>query len=409
MGLFSIFSGKKPEAIEKKGDRHFDQRAFGPAKLEYEKAAAKNDTAPSDDPGFKERILEKIARSKHELALQHTQKAGELMEAGCFAEAGDRLSLAMSLTEDPALEAEILTLTDQVNASHRVDPGETIDTTAEDADPSDLDMDESEYFTALLNALPPEELEAYPGYGSTFAKGFIAMNQGDFATASTCFETALSDNGPETSFIHLELATCRLNQNDPQGAKELALAFLDHLPASTRGWQILCEALWGLDEFDLALEHLDACPDAITKSSEIEILRGETLIQSNEIEKAEALYHSVIKAGNRDVAIVRHLAGTCELLDKPQQANDLYTELMNRCTSCGTRPDPNLNLRYAETCMALGEPTDQILDIYLELATQDPANRSYYFTRVSEIYSKLGNETQAERFRQFAAGREEQN
>lgn len=409
MGLFSIFSGKKPEAIEKKGNRFFDQGAFGPAKLEYEKAAARNDAAPSDDPGFKERILEKIAKSKHELARQHTQKAGELMEAGCFAEAGDRLSLAMSLTEDPALEAEIRTLMDQSNASHGVDPGETIDTTAEDADPSDLDMDESEYFTALLNALPPEEQEAYPGFGPHFAKGFIAMNQGDFDVASACFESALDDHGTETSFIHLELATCRLNQNDPQGAKALALEFLDHLPTSTRGWQILCEALWSLDEFDQALERLGACPDAIAQSSDIEILRGETLIQSNEIEKAEALYHNVIQSGNRDVAIVRQLAKTCELQKKNQQANDLYTELMNRCTSCGARPDPNLSLRYAETCMALGEPTDQVLDIYLGLATQDPANQSYYFTKVSEIYSKLGNETQAERFRQFAAGKEEQN
>ncbi len=409
MGLFSFLSGKKPETIEKNGDRHFDQGSFGPAKLEYEKAAAKNDSTPCNDPGFKQRILEKINLSKHELALQHTQKAGELMEAGCFADASDRLNLAMSLTEDQGLRAEIQTLVNQANDSHQVDPEEPIDTVAEDAGPSDLDMDENEYFTALLNALPPEEQEAYPGYGSDFAKGFIAMNQGEFDLASDCFETALEAHGPETSFIHLELATCRLNQDDPQGAKALALEFLEHLPTSTRGWQILCEALWSLDEFDQALEHLVACPKAITKSAEIEILRGETLIQSNQIRKAEALYQGVIDSGNRDVTIVRSLAKTCELLEKPQEANDLYTELMNRCTSCGSRPDPNLSLRYAETCMALGEATDKVLDIYLDLATQDPSNQGYYFTRVSEIYSKLGNETQAERFRQFAAGREEKN
>ena len=43
-----------------------------------------------------------------------------------------------------------------------------------------------------------------------------------------------------------------------------------------------------------------------------------------------------------------------------------------------------------------------ILEIYLSLVKEDPENRHYYYSRVSEIYSKLGYEGEAERFRSFA-------
>jgi len=408
MGFFSLFSGKKPEALEKKGDTLFAEKAFGPAKLEYEKARAKNDAAPSDDPAFKTRIEKKIAGAKQELAKMHTLKAEELMEAECFTDAEDRLTLAMTLTEDADLKSRIKNLLAEINDLPRQNQGAGIDKVTENMDKTDPaintmdEIDENEYFAALVNSMPPQEQKIYPGYGSAFKKGFIAMNQGDFDLASTYLEMALEEQKPETCFIHLELATCRLNQDDPSEAKILALEFLDHFPTSIRGWQILSEAMWGLGEFDEAMEQLSLCPKEISNTIEMEILRGETLILSNEVKKANSLYLSLVNKGKRDQAVLINLAKTYELLSDHREANKLYLELLNQCASCGAKPDPNLRLRFAETSMAMGEATDKEIEIYLDLAKEDPFNKSNYFKRVSEIYSNLGNPAQAERFRLFA-------
>ncbi len=417
MGLFSFFSGKTPEAIEAKGDQLVERNAFGPGKLEYEKAAARNRTHPSKDPDFAGRIEQKIGAAKHSLALEHFNRARELVEAGCLDDAADRLSLAATLTRDTALLEAIGAMMNRENmpALHPSEESHGTQENGPDADGSvpgeplsdeplgdGLDMDEDEVFEALVNALPPEEQAAYPHYGPAFVKGFLAMNQGDFQGAATAFTAALDAHGSQTSFVHLELATCLVNLNQANQAKALVLEFLDAFPASLRGWQILGEALWSLEEFNQALDHFTACPASITQATDMEILRGETLVRSNRIKEAQALYQGLLKAGNRDDAILRHLAMVCERLEDHRTANDLYLELINHCSRCGARPDDALRFRFAETSMALGEMSDKLIDIYLDLAIKDTENKGRYFQRVSQIYTALGEETQAERFKGFA-------
>lgn len=439
MGLFSFFSGKTPEAIEKKGDQLFGRGAFGPGKIEYEKAFARSRVSPSKDPDFTARIEGKIADSKHCLALEHVERAESLLDADCQTDAADRLTLAATLTTDRALldRIEMLNSQKQISTSNLAknnhirgeNPhetgGQTLDEPSEseqgvqydganldqldlnepDLDRSgsdDLDMDEIEVFTALINVLPPDEQEAYPIYGPSFIRGFLAMNQGDFHGASTAFKTALEENDNQTSYIHLELATCLVNLNDGAGAKDLAIKFLDTFPTSFRGWQILGEALWSLELFDEALDRFAASPPSISRETPMEILRGETLVLSGRIDEARTLYQGLVNAGNRDEAVLRHLAMACERLGEISAANELYLELINHCSSCGARPDDTLKLRFAETSMALGQISHKLLDIYLDLAVKDAENKTVYFKRVSEIYAALGDENQARRFSEFS-------
>lgn len=423
MGLFSFFSGKTPEAIETKGDQLVERKAFGPGKLEYEKASARNRVSPSKDPDFTGRIEQKIVAAKHSLALEHFNRAQELVEAGCLDDAGDRLELAATLTTDTDLVDAIQTMMNKENMPVRhpaenggtgtpnsaPDPNGAVPDAIYSNEPytddilnNDPDMDENEVFEALVNALPPEEQAAYPLYGPSFVKGFVSMNQGDFQGASTAFTTALDEHGSQTSFIHLELATCLVNLNHADQAKDLILEFISAFPTSVRGWQILGEALWSLEEFDQALDRFAACPESITQATDIEILRGETLVRSNRIKEARSLYQGLLKAGNRDDAILRHLAMVCERLGDHRMANELYLELINHCSRCGARPDDGLRLRFAETCITLENYSDKLLDIYLDLAGKDPENKGRYFQRVSQIYAALGEETQARRFKEFA-------
>jgi len=90
------------------------------------------------------------------------------------------------------------------------------------------------------------------------------------------------------------------------------------------------------------------------------------------------------------------------MLGETGKAKTLYGELLNGCQGCGRRPDAHLKRRFADTSFDMGERTTGILEIYLDLAGEDPFNRSGYYVRASEIYSALGNEKEALRFKDFS-------
>ena len=49
MGLLKIFSGKKPEEFEQKGDSLFESKDYGAAKIEYEAALSKLEKTSPDN------------------------------------------------------------------------------------------------------------------------------------------------------------------------------------------------------------------------------------------------------------------------------------------------------------------------------------------------------------------------
>ena len=75
---------------------------------------------------------------------------------------------------------------------------------------------------------------------------------------------------------------------------------------------------------------------------------------------------------------------------------------MDQCRSCHTRIDPLIKRRFADISFDLGEHSSAILEMYLSLVQDDPGNAPFYFQKVSRIYTALGNEEEARRFKLFA-------
>jgi len=107
MGLFKIFFGKDPEGYEKKGDHCFKAEAYGDAKLEYEAGLNRLEKKDSDNSILKRRLQEKILKSREALALHHKLRGEEIMESEYYEGAEDVFRLALELTENPALKAEL--------------------------------------------------------------------------------------------------------------------------------------------------------------------------------------------------------------------------------------------------------------------------------------------------------------
>ena len=83
-------------------------------------------------------------------------------------------------------------------------------------------------------------------------------------------------------------------------------------------------------------------------------------------------------------------------------ARNVYREIMDQCSSCHTRLDPYIKQRYADLCFDSGLYNTEILELYLSLAQENPANAGDYFEKVSRICSAQGNEGEARRFRAIA-------
>ena len=408
MGFLDIFRGKSPEEIEQKGDALVLKGAFGPAKIEYEKALAKLEKKAAQRPDVESRIKEKIAGSKEALAQIHVDTAKDLIEAGCFSEADERLSLAKELSENADLIDEVEILQGVVKAKVIENSNMDDDPLSYEEPDTDINeepsqfLDEEEYFNALVSALPEEEQAAYETYGEAFVAGYVALNQGDFSVAEVSLKRAFEENTDTKTFIPLELATCYLNMGAYGKAKQVLQPFMQDFPHSLRAYQVMCETLWGERNYEAAGELLSQCPKEMADNPMIRMLKGETLIHAGKLKEAERFYQEIIKFSGRDLSMSRSLAGVYEMLGETEKAKRLYSELLDGCKGCGRRPDTHLKLRFAETSFDLGERTTGMLEIYLDLANEDPFRRSAYYGRISDIYSALGHEKEAVRFKRFS-------
>ena len=66
------------------------------------------------------------------------------------------------------------------------------------------------------------------------------------------------------------------------------------------------------------------------------------------------------------------------------------------------RINPFVKQKYADISMELGDHSSQILEIYLSLVDEDPAGRESHFRKVEQLYTAMGNEREARRYRAFA-------
>ena len=405
MGILKFFSGRDPEEYEQKGDYLFETTKYGLAKIEYETALNKLERKSPNNTDLKNRLQEKIHRSKEALALQHKQTGKELMRAEMFDDAKEIIRLGLELTEDPELTVE---LEEQLQEIHNHFAGREIkdlpdfDVHMENTEKAGYQAPEEEYFAVLCGSLPEEMRKAYHSYGNTFKDGYVALNQGDFELAAAKLSDAIGENPSPHSFIPLELATAYLNLQKYDQARALLEGFMKEHPDSMQGYHLLCEIFWEIKEFDQAQELLLSCPEELVDSLPIQLLRGETLFQAKRYQEAESFYLDYLQSSGWDENIARFLAKTYEALFEKEKARDLYGEIMRQCRGCGVRIDTFIKQRYADLCFESGKYSTDILELYLSLIQEDPDNKAHYYQKISQIHSAQGNEQEARRYQLFA-------
>ncbi|MBW2208383.1 MAG: hypothetical protein JRG79_15865, partial [Deltaproteobacteria bacterium] len=381
----------------------FKAQAYGDAKLEYEAGLHKLEKKNPENSGLKRRLQEKILQSKEALALYHKQRGDEIMESQYYEGAEEVFRLALELTENPDLKIELRERLQEIQDHYG--QGETID--SQDFHPEervteeqDYHVQEDEYFAALCGSLSDKEREkAYKSYGDAFKEGYLALNQGDFKLAATKLSQAMEENPLPKTYIPLELATACLNLGRNEEVRRLLTSFLKYQPDSLQGYQLLCETFWALKEFDHAQELLRTCPRELAESPHILLLRGETLFQDKRFQEAKSLFLDYLKSSDWDENIALSLARTHEALDEKEKALDLYGDAMKKCSGCGSRIAPFVKQRYADISLECGQYSTSILEIYLSLVQEAPDNKEYYYRKIHEIYTALGNEEEARRYR----------
>ncbi len=405
MGLFDFFSGGSPEKYEQKADNYVISGTYGHAKLAYEKALDRLDRQGAQNPGYRQLLEDKLGRCKESLAREHRENGKNLVAAGCEGEARELFLLARELTRDTRLAADIASRLEHLSATagqmdaveffEAEQPAETVD----DADESGSD---DEYFTALCNALEEPEREAYRSYPDTFRQGFIALNRGDFEAAVRLLSEAGQAYPFAANYITLELATAYLNLGDSRQAQSLLAHFLQEQPDSLKANFLLCDIFWENNEFEAARALLSSCPATIADSLPVKMLVGETLMRSNAFSQAADFFRELLETHGWEPLIAQSLAGAYEALGRSDLARNLYGEIMGSCTGCGTRVDPLVKQRYAETSLKSGDFSTRILELYFDLVREDPDNRLNYYHTISRIYSLQGNENESTRFAAIA-------
>lgn len=233
------------------------------------------------------------------------------------------------------------------------------------------------------------------------------MNRGDYDGAVAALSQALEENPPD-SLIPPELATAYLNQERYEEALALIEQFLEGHPSSLHGYHTLCETLWAIERFDEARERVLSCPGEIADLPPILHLKGESLSRAGRHQEAEIFYRDLLESRGWDEHIAISLAATYEALGKKEEALGLYSEAMTQCHGCGARVNPFVKQKYADISMEQGDSSSQILEIYLSLIDEDPGRREVYFGKIEEIYTAMGNEREARRYRLFANGLSDQ-
>jgi tetratricopeptide (TPR) repeat protein len=263
-------------------------------------------------------------------------------------------------------------------------------------------ISEDEEFVALCNTLPDEVSAAYHNYGPHFKIGYVALNQGDFQTAVVNFQQALQDNPEPGSYILLELATAYMNLDQTDQAQILLEDFITYHPETLPAYQLLCEIYWEQKSFSKVKALLTSVPEKLKESMAVVLLKGETLYQAGNYEEAKNFYKSFLETYGWHETIGRLLAKTCEALGESDNARNIYKEIINRCTSCKSRIDPEIQDKYAELSFSAGIYSTDILEMYLALAREIPNKAARYFDRISRIYEAQGNSYEAGRFRAFS-------
>ncbi|MFW5930263.1 MAG: tetratricopeptide repeat protein [Desulfosalsimonas sp.] len=411
MGLFGIFSGKKPEDHEERGDECMKNETFGDARIEFEKALYKIESRFPEKSHLADRIRQKFEYASESLALQHIENAGAMAEAGDVEEAAELYELALDLTGRKDINDKIAAAMKELrkntfrqpDSAGPADETQREDVTVNEQDvstrtPAREDSDDEELFNVLLNALAPETAEAYRQYGDSFARGYTALNRGDFDFAIKELSDAMYQNSDRHTLIPLELATAYLHAEQHARAEEILKSFVSQNPAEIRAYQLLCEIYWETGELSKASNLIKSASSDIRGLPLMRLLDGETRFQSGNLQGAKAVFKASMDENGPDEIVLRALAKTCEAAGEPEEARDLYAQIMNHCASCQRTIDPLIKRRFAELSLETGDTSAKLLDLFFSLVQEDPDHRYDYFRHIGRIYEKRGEKKEARRY-----------
>lgn len=396
MSLFRFFTGKSAAEHERQGDRFAAARAWGKAKLAFEKALDRLESGPAQAHAALDRLNAKLQQSREALAAGHLQAGRGLLANGYPEDAAELFSLALELTADDVLKQQIIAVLAQCGpAPVSMAPRPTAGAEAE-AGPAPEDIES--HFESLCAMLPEDIQEIYAGYGEDFKAGYVALNQGLFELAAEHLDRAGRHRPDAGDYILLERAGAYFNLGRTGEARELLETFIQHHPDALPGYQLLSEVCWEQGDTSGARRLLADCPTDLKGSVAFVLLNGEALRQDAGGKAAERWYadhldkhgwHDQIAAAFADV-----LAGSGE----PDRARALYARIIENCRGCGAQVPAEVQLKYADLCLAAGRFTDEVLEIYLALAQKDPANAAAHYAKVSRIYARRGLSGEALRF-----------
>ena len=405
MALLKWLGGKSAHDHEMRADVFADRRAWGKAKLEYERALDKIESKPGNPQAPADRLKQKLDTCCQALSDQHFQNGRDLLEAGLRQDAAELLELALELCRNPAKKEQILQWLNRVHPAApkagAASPAEP-STAISDARTEGGEEDTETYFEVLLSMLPEELQEAYSSYGERFEQGYVALNRGEFSRAAELLEQARSERSGGGGYISLELAGAYVNLERLDEAGKLLEAFLGSHPDALPAYELLCEIHWEQQNFERARELLSGCPQALKASAAFVALYGETLRREAKLDEARHwLQEHLQKYGwNDKIALV--LAAVCEQRSQSGEALALYARYLERCRGCGSRTPPEIERKYADLSLAGGSTSDEILEIYLGLASKDPDNAAAYYQNAGRIYAARGNLKEARRFEEIA-------
>lgn len=404
MGLLNLFTGKSAADYERQGDTFARNKAWGEAKLAFESALDKMEKASPADPMMRHRLGQKLNQSKESLAQDQQEEALQLLEAGCVEEAIELFALAIELTSSAqrkeALAQHIQAANQkQLEVQH---PAAAFRLLQEPPASNVVIEDGDDHFNILLGALPEHVQQAYLSYGYHFRQGYLALNRGDFDQAVTLLTQAADENPSLQSLVPLELATAYMNLGQAALARPLLEGLARNQPELLPALQLLCEVYWEEGAFDKAMGLLDALSPDLAQSMSAYLLRGETLLQAGRNEEAQSYFLNLMETYGWNETVALGLANAHEKLGLIIEARDVYGQMISQCSGCGSRIDPAIKRKYADLSVASGDRSSKVLEYYLALSQEDPANAAHYCLNISQIYVAQGYEAEARRFQAIA-------
>jgi len=225
--FFSKFFKKDYKQLREKADSHFAAGRFADAKLVYQEALERVDTA-TEQESERLYIASRISQSGNSLAEMNIAEAEAAIRSGDFKKGQDHLSLALELADDVTIREKTEILLRQQPEERHVKSHDHNHGTAHgshgcsscssshggggsDFTP-DLPehMQSEEQFQLLIHTLPGNLPQRYEALGEKFAKAYLLAHSDELQSALALYKELLSQGENDILLCEVALLEYRL-------------------------------------------------------------------------------------------------------------------------------------------------------------------------------------------------------